>query len=96
MTSFVLSPAAQADVDGIWDYTAENWGVDQAESYIADIRDTCQELATGSRSSYPVDIRDGYRKALVGKHVLFFKAEDTGRITIMRILHQKMDVGRHL
>lgn len=77
MTSFVLSPAAQADVDGIWDYTAENWGVDQAESYIA-------------------DIRDGYRKALVGKHVLFFKTEDTGRITIMRILHQKMDVGRYL
>ena len=96
MTGYILSPAAQADVDGIWDYTAEKWGVDQAESYTQDIGDACRELAVGSRSSRPVDIRSGYRKALVGLHVLFFKTEDTGRIVIMRVLHQSMDAGRHM
>jgi len=96
MTGFVLSPAAQADVDEIWDYTAENWGVDQAESYTRDIGDTCKELAAGSRSSRPVDIREGYRKAFVGSHVLFFKTEDAGRIVVMRVLHQKMDAELHL
>ena len=27
---FVLSPAAQADLTDIWDYTVETWGVEQA------------------------------------------------------------------
>ncbi|MFQ8432040.1 type II toxin-antitoxin system RelE/ParE family toxin [Amaricoccus sp. W119] len=30
MRGFVLSPAAQADLDEIWDYTAERWGQEQA------------------------------------------------------------------
>lgn len=29
MKSLVFSPAAQADIDGIWDYSADNWGPDQ-------------------------------------------------------------------
>jgi hypothetical protein len=34
---FVLSPRAQADLDDIWDYTADRWGLDQAETYTRDI-----------------------------------------------------------
>lgn len=96
MTGFVLSPAAQLDVDEIWDYTAEHWSVDQADRYTRDIRDACRELAAGSRISRAVDIREGYRKSAVGSHVLFYKTDDTGRIVVMRILHQRMDAGRHL
>ncbi len=96
MTGFILSPAAQADVEHIWDYTADRWGLDQAERYVRDIGDACQELASGSRQSRAVDIREGYRKALVGSHLLFFKSDDEGQIVIVRILHQKMDTNRHL
>ncbi|WP_027132576.1 type II toxin-antitoxin system RelE/ParE family toxin [Geminicoccus roseus] len=96
MSGFLLSPAAQVDLDGIWEYTAKRWGQDQAVTYIRSIRDACQELAAGIRISRPVDIRDGYRKASVGSHVLFFKNTDTGQIAIIRILHQRMDVNRHL
>lgn len=96
MSSFLLSPAAQADLDGIWDYTVKRWGQDQAITYIRSIRDACQELAAGTRISRLVDIRDGYRKAPVGSHVLFFKTTDIGQIAIIRILHQRMDVNRHL
>ncbi|MGH8241105.1 MAG: type II toxin-antitoxin system RelE/ParE family toxin, partial [Steroidobacteraceae bacterium] len=31
---FVLTPRARADLDEIWDYTAERWGLDQAETCI--------------------------------------------------------------
>jgi plasmid stabilization system protein ParE len=31
---YILSPRAQRDMVEIWDYTAENWGDDQAESYV--------------------------------------------------------------
>ncbi|MGO7213175.1 type II toxin-antitoxin system RelE/ParE family toxin [Rhizobium ruizarguesonis] len=66
MTGIIFSPAAQTDIDKIWDYTATSWNVDQAERYIQDIRDACHELAEGRRMSRPSDIRKGYRKVPVG------------------------------
>jgi toxin ParE1/3/4 len=41
MTGYVLSPAAGADLEQIWDYTAERWGQEQAERYVRAIRDAC-------------------------------------------------------
>ena len=35
-----LSPAAEADLENIWDFTAQQWSPDQAESYIRDGRNT--------------------------------------------------------
>lgn len=96
MTSFVLSPAAQTDVDEIWDYTAQRWGVEQAETYVNALRDACHDLAAERRISRAVDVREGYRKLLVGSHVLFFKSSAAGQIVIVRILHQKMDTNKHL
>jgi plasmid stabilization system protein ParE len=29
---FVLTPRAQEDLDEIWDYMADRWGLDQAET----------------------------------------------------------------
>jgi toxin ParE1/3/4 len=97
MNGFVLSPAAQADIASIWDYTAERWGDEQAERYVLAIRDACQQLAAGTKTSRPADdIRAGYRKAAVGSHVLFFRFMDTGTLNIVRVLHQRMDLPEHL
>jgi toxin ParE1/3/4 len=40
-------------------------------------------------------IRDGYRKYASGSHVLFYRLADDG-VDIVRILHERMDFGRHL
>lgn len=40
-------------------------------------------------------IRKGYFKLRTGSHVLFFRVGEND-IEIMRILHQRMDVDRHL
>ena len=45
MSRLIFAPAAQADIDSIYDYTAERWGPDQAERYVMQIRDLCLELA---------------------------------------------------
>lgn len=95
MSRLVFSPAAAADIDSIWNYTAETWGVAQAESYTDDIRDACMVLAAGERLGRKVDLREGYLKYQVGRHFLFYRATDTG-IEVIRILHQSMDVNRHL
>ena len=44
MTGYLLSPAAQADLEQIWEYIARNWGEDQAACYILGIRDACRAL----------------------------------------------------
>jgi toxin ParE1/3/4 len=96
MTGYVLSPAAHADLDSIWNYTTETWGVDQAESYVLGIRAACEALALGQRRGRSAeDIRAGYRKLAVGSHLLFYRMTDAGLVDVIRILHQRMDVPAH-
>ena len=96
MARYALSPAAQSDLDSIWDYSLRHWGEAQAETYTRSIQAACEALATGTevgRSAEP--IREGYRKLAVGSHVMLFRIRDDV-VQIMRILHQRMDVDRHL
>lgn len=95
MSRVVFSPAAITDIDSIWDYTAGNWGMEQADRYTDDIRDVCNELAAGNKRGRPVDIRDGYLKYAVGRHLVFFTRAVDG-IAVMRVLHQQMDTEWHL
>lgn len=95
MSRVTFSPAAAADMDAIWDYTVNEWGADQADRYTDDIRDVCISLARGEKRGRTVDVREGYLKHAVGRHLVFFRSTDTG-IEVIRILHQSMDVGRHL
>lgn len=97
MTGYRLSPAAQHDLSKTWDYTAENWGVLQADRYVLGIRDACESLATGSRAGRAVEaIRPGYRRLGVGMHGLFYRRSAAGLIEVIRILHQRMDAMAHL
>ena len=96
MAGYALSPAAQADLEEIWEYTARHWGTAQAERYMRDIQAACEAMSDGTvvgRSAE--DIRAGYRKIVVGSHVVYFH-ERGGTLQIIRILHQRMDVARHI
>jgi len=95
MSQVTFSPAAIADIDAIWDYTAEMWGVDQADHYTDDIQNACDALAAGEKKGRPVDVRDGYFKHAVGKHFVFFVLARQG-IAVIRVLHQQMDPELHL
>lgn len=95
MTRVTYSPAAIADIDEIWDYTAEAWGLDQADRYTDEIRDACNDLSTGVKYGRAVDVRDGYLKYSVGKHIVFFARVGDG-VAVIRVLHHRMDTERHL
>lgn len=95
MGGFKLSPAAISDIAAIWDYTAERWSADQADRYTDDIKDACEALCSGRKVGRPVDVRPGYMKYAVGSHMLYFRQMDDW-IVIVRILHQRMDVGTRL
>lgn len=96
MASYRLSPAARSDLESIWDYTVRHWGEAQAEIYTRGIQAACEALSNGTLVSRSADdIRAGYRKAAAGSHVIFFRLR-SDVIEIIRILHQSMDVRRHL
>ena len=91
-----LSPLAEADIDEVWDYSEERWGRPQADRYVRDLDATCTGIAEGRVSSLSAaDIRPGYRKAACGSHTIYFRSVGDD-IEVVRILHQSMDVGRHL
>lgn len=95
MKALVFSPAAEADVDDIWDYSSANWGPDQADRYTDEIRDACHALAAGRRRGRPVDVRSGYLKLSTGSHMIYFR-DHGDLLVIMRVLHGRQDVERNL
>jgi toxin ParE1/3/4 len=91
-----LSPLAQADLDDIWNYSFEQWGLDQAETYIRDIRAAIEAAAErGAKGRRCDDIRPGYFKRAAGSHMMFYRLVDAD-IEIVRILHGRMDFDSHL
>lgn len=97
MARCFYTPAARADLDNIWEYTIEHWGEAQAKNYVREIASACTEVLDGRRRSRAIDgIRPGYRKFLVNSHIVFFRTTANADMEIIRILHRRMDVERHL
>lgn len=95
MSGYRLSPRAQADLKEIWSYTARRWSQEQADRYYGELVSVFEELTHGEKKGRAVDIRKGYLKYPVRSHFIFYKVSGAD-IDIIRILHQRMDVERHL
>ena len=94
MKTIAFSPAAQADIGEIWDYTADRWGPDQADSYTDAIRDACHALSRGEKQGRP-SVISVFQKYLCGSHVVYF-LDYANHLDVIRILHQRQDAERHL
>jgi toxin ParE1/3/4 len=96
MKTIKLTPQARADLDGIWTYTAETWGIEQAEAYLMGLDSTMKLLATHPKLGRSIsDIREGYFKFPAASHLLIFRiAADA--IEVVPILHKSSDVERHV
>jgi toxin ParE1/3/4 len=96
LSGYKLTPRARADIEQIWDYTLSRWGVDQADKYLRQIAEA-MALVGGdpARGRACDEVRAGYRKYAAGAHVLFYRPTQNG-VTVVRILHQRMDFQRHL
>ena len=96
MGEFRLRPKAIADLDSIWNYTIDTWGEDQAERYLRMLNKGFHELSKHSElGHFCDDIREGYLKYRAGRHIIFYRQEHYG-VDIIRVLHQSMDIDRHL
>lgn len=90
-----LTPRAETDLEGIWLYTKQHWSATQADKYVREFLNAFSELAASKRIGQKCDVRDGYFKIPVGAHVIYYR-QDSDAIEVVRILHGRMDVNRHL
>ncbi len=96
MTTYFLSPRAEEDLGGIWDYTVETWGLHQARGYTEEIRRSLELLAAHPERGKTIDyVRAGYRRYPTGAHIVFYKVIEGG-IDVVRVLHRSMDIERHV
>lgn len=97
MARFTLRPTAQIDLELIWRYTLDQWGEQQADTYIRQLNEGFHLLArepeTGRDCGY---IRPGYRKYHTGRHIIFYRPVSDSEIEVVRVLHERMDVNQHL
>jgi len=90
MANYRISPNAQDDLERIWRYGVEHWGVAAADAYFGAFFKHFEELVDHPRRYAEIDIRPGYRRSLCGKDSVFYRI-DGDIVEIMAILG-KQDV----
>jgi toxin ParE1/3/4 len=102
----LLAASAEADLRSIIRWTAGKFGIVQARPYSVTLNEAISALAegptvTGARARY--DIAKGLHSLHVarnghnGSHSVLFRVNTRrNRIEILRVLHDAMDIVRHL
>ena len=84
------------DLIDIWLYTCTTWGEAQADMYVSALDRRIQALSRNAETGTQRDeLRSGYRTVRVGRHVMFYTTSSS-TVRVQRILHDQMDLGRHL
>ncbi|MBO9126014.1 MULTISPECIES: type II toxin-antitoxin system RelE/ParE family toxin [unclassified Rhizobium] len=94
--SYRISPRARQDLDDIWLYTFQTWSKEQADSYYRGLVGCFPELASGAkRGRFSDSVRPGYRAFAYQSHFIVYKETDR-LVTIIRVLHRRMNIEAHL
>lgn len=88
---YTLRPAAQSDLEAIWEYTAETWSASQAETYTRKLFSAFDRLAANpdlarERTEYTPPVRI-YRAE---QHVIIYLVVGD-HIEIIRVRHGRED-----
>ena len=95
MQSYDLTLAAEEDLRGIWLYTNERWGFDQAETYFGQIEACCQAVGDKHARSKTLDeLPDDVRIHRCEHHYIVWLEDE--RPIIIAILHERMSFVRRL
>ena len=96
MLELLVRLRALRDLKEIWGYTAQQWGVAQADQYLYDLDREIQGLLTFPELGTACDhVRAGYRQLQVKRHLVFYRRNGQG-LEIVRVLHDAIDVKSHL
>jgi len=96
MSNVQFTNAARKDLREIFTYTTRTWGIAQARQYSEQLKQHTVAIGEFRAHSKPVlgSSADVYQSHC-RKHIFVF--ERTGdKVLIVRILHEAMDIPRHL
>ena len=94
--TYRLYPRAIEDLESIYLYSRQKFGVHRTEDYTLAIETSFQHLADDPLIARKCDyVHQGLRAFNIGSHVIFFKITNYG-IAVVRVLHQSMEFRRHL
>lgn len=100
-----LGAAAEVDFANILKWTTENFGARQSRLYSASLVQAIGELADGpdvvgsmARNEIMAGLRTLHiaRHGRRGSHFLMYRARPNSVVEIVRILHDRMDLQRHV
>ncbi|MGI2035116.1 type II toxin-antitoxin system RelE/ParE family toxin [Rhizobium panacihumi] len=97
MANVRLRPSAERDFVEIGDYTREKWSEQQAQIYLQTLLQTIRRIGEHPLSGRPLGgVRTDYRSRRSGSHLIFYIVKADGSVEVVRILHEKVDIRRHL
>jgi len=93
-----ILPAARFRLLEIWDYTEKRWGIEQADRYLRGLYD---ELASATKRpelcrKLPQPRFQGVYFIRYQHHYLFFRVLEGGRLGLISVLHESMDLPSRL
>lgn len=96
MTStYSIRASARTDLEEIWLFTFEEWGLEQADKYLNSMFSRFEWLSRNPYTSKDrEDIKNGYYCFPEGMHLVFYTMTESG-IDIIGIPHQNMDFVSH-
>ncbi len=87
-----LSSLAQNDLTAILEYTIQQWGDNQADKYLEQIKSGLSKIQDNPNiGRVRTDISDRHRSILIEKHIVIYIVQDK-QIFVSRILHQSRDI----
>ena len=96
MTAYRLSRRAATDLGEIHEYTTMNFGLAQAQRYLNGMHERFVDLARQPMLGRTAgQLAPNLRRYEYRSHVVYYLAEHEG-LLIVRVLHQSMDVRRHV
>ncbi len=93
---YQFTEKAERDLEGIIDYTTQQWGVSQADTYLDGLETRAQLLADNPDLGTKREaLSEGLLSFPFESHILYYMKQPYG-ITIVRVIHQNMDPLKHL
>jgi toxin ParE1/3/4 len=94
--ALILSPQAEEDFTDILQYTLDTWGEAQTYAYRAIL-----DKALLAIQQYPQighirpELSAAHRLFPAGRHIIVYRVKDNV-VYVSRILHERMDITRHI
>lgn len=96
MLKLCITPKAESDLIGVWVYTCEAWGSEQADKYLDQLEEGMVALldhpALGADYAH---VSPGYRRLQAEHHAVFYQVLES-EVLVVRVLHEEMDAPERL